>query len=150
VRAVDSIADACRHADIICGCTHAAEPVITRNLIDPGTHVTSVGYNIDGREVDGETVRDSLLVVESRATITLPPPAGANDIAWAIRDGIIAQDHIHAEIGELVAGTKPGRTSPEQLTLYKSVGNAVQDAAAAALVFRRATDQGVGRDVVLG
>jgi ornithine cyclodeaminase len=104
---------------------------------------------MDGREVDAETVRDSLVVVESRAAVLAPPPAGSNDLLWAIRDGAITADHIHAEIGELVSGTKPGRTSPRQLTLYKSVGVAVQDAAAAALVLAAARERGVGRTVTI-
>lgn len=147
VRAVGDLGEACEDAAIVAAATHATEPVVRRALLAPGTHVTSVGYNIEGREVDEQTVRDALLVVESRATIVLPPPAGANDIAWPIRDGIIGDDHVHAEIGELVAGTRPGRSSDEQLTLYKSVGNAVQDAAAAALVLAAARARGVGFDV---
>jgi ornithine cyclodeaminase len=66
-----------------------------------------------------------------------------------IRDGVITADHVHAELGELVAGTKPGRGSREQITLYKSVGVAVQDAAAAALVVAAARERGVGEEIEL-
>ena len=83
----------------------------------------------------------------SPAPAASPFPSGANDLLWPIRDGLVDQSHIHAELGELVAGTKPGRTSEEQLTLYKSVGVAVQDAAAAGLVLRRAREQGLGRNL---
>src|SRR5581483_1339412 len=89
-------------------------------------------------EIAGEVVRDALVVVESRAAALAPFPAGSNDLLWAIRDGLVDASRVHPELGELVEGTKPGRTSDDQLTLYKSVGVAVQDAAAASLVLRRA------------
>ncbi|HYV02607.1 MAG TPA: ornithine cyclodeaminase family protein, partial [Actinomycetota bacterium] len=87
---------------------------------------------------------DSVLVVESRAAVLAPFPSGASELRIAIEEGVIAEDDIHAEIGELVAGVRPGRTSPDQITLYKSVGVAVQDAAAAALVLEAARERGVG------
>jgi ornithine cyclodeaminase len=130
--------EAVRGADVVCATTHSPEPVVHRAWLSPGAHVTSVGFNPDGREIDGETVRDALVVVESRSAALAPFPAGSSDLLLAIRDGLITPDHVHAEIGELVLGTKPGRTSPEQLTLYKSVGVAAQDAAAAALVLKAA------------
>src|SRR5438094_189327 len=114
-----------------------------------GAHVTSVGYNTAGREVDGATFRDALVVVESRAATLAPPPAGSNDIAMAIAEGAMTRDHVHAELGELVSGTRPGRTDRDQITLYKSVGVAVQDAAAAAMVLDAARSAGVGRTVDL-
>jgi alanine dehydrogenase len=146
-RAAASIEDAVRDADIVCATTHALEPVIRRGWLSPGVHVTSVGYNPEGREVDAATVADALVVVESRATALAPAPAGANDITRPIRDGVIGPEHVHAEIGELVEGLRPGRTAAEQITLYKSVGVAVQDAAAAALVLARARETGAGARV---
>ncbi len=139
-----SLEEAVRAADVVCACTHSPEPVVRRAWLRDGAHVTSVGFNTAGREVDGETVRDALVVVESREAALAPPPAGSNDLLWPIRDGLITADHVHAELGELVMGTKPGRTWPEQITLYKSVGNAVQDAAAAALVLAEARRTGAG------
>ena len=85
----------------------------------------------------------------ARAAALAPFPAGANDIGWAIRDGAISADHVHAELGELVAGTRPGRTSDDQITLYKSVGVAAQDAAAAVAVLAAARAAGAGTDVEL-
>jgi alanine dehydrogenase len=146
-RAAASIEDAVRDADIVCATTHALEPVIRRGWLSPGVHVTSVGYNPEGRELDAATVADALVVVESRATALAPAPAGANDITRPIRDGVIGPEHVHAEIGELVEGLRPGRTAAEQITLYKSVGVAVQDAAAAALVLARARETGAGARV---
>ena len=149
VRAVATFEEAMRGADVICATTHPHDPVVRRAHISEGAHVTSVGFAVDGREVDAETVRDSLVVVESRAAALAPPPAGCNDLLWAIRDGAIREDHIATEIGELVAGTKKGRTSPNQITIYKSVGVAVQDAAAAALVLTAARERGIGRMVTI-
>jgi ornithine cyclodeaminase len=120
---------------------------VRRDWLRPGTHVNSVGYNTAGREVDGETVAASLVVIESRTAALAPPPGGSNDLLWPIRDGLIDAKHIHAELGEIVSGTRPGRADATQLTLYKSVGVAVEDAAAAALVLRLARERGVGRTI---
>ena len=136
-------------ADVVCATTHSAEPVVRREWLSAGAHVTSVGYNTAGREVDGATFRDALVVVESRAATLAPPPAGSNDIAMAIAEGAMTRDHVHAELGELVSGTRRGRTDRDQITLYKSVGVAVQDAAAAAMVLDAARSAGVGRTVEL-
>ena len=136
-------------ADIACATTHPSEPVVRREWLAPGTHVTSVGINPPGREVDDATVVDALVCVESRRTALAPYPAGSNDLTDPIGRGLITADHIHAELGELVSGSKPGRTSPDQLTLYKSVGVAVQDAAAAALVIASAKRTGAGQELAL-
>ncbi len=146
-RVADSYSEAIAGADIVCAATHASEPVVRREWLSPGTHVTSVGYNPAGRELDDATVADSLVCVESRRAVLAPIPAGSNDLIEPIQAGVITEDHIHAELGELVAGTRPGRTSPEQITLYKSVGVAVQDAAAAALVLAAARKTGTGLEV---
>jgi len=134
VEAAGSYEEAVRGADLVAATTHSPQPVVEREWLEPGAHVTSVGVNPHGREVDGLVVRDALVVVESRAAALAPFPAGSNDLLWPIRDGLIGESHIHAELGELVLGTRPGRTHPRQITLYKSVGVAVQDAAAASLV----------------
>jgi len=144
-----SFSDAVRAADVVCACTHSAEPVVRRQWLRPGTHVNSVGYNTAGREVDGETVAASLVVVESRGAALAPPPGGSNDLLWPIRDGLITAAHVQAELGELVSGSRPGRADATQLTLYKSVGVAVEDAAAAALVLRLARERGIGRTIEL-
>lgn len=149
VRATGDFAEACRGADIVCATTHSPTPVVRREYLSTGTHVTSVGYNTAGREVDSATVADALVVVESREAVLAAPPSGANDLRVPIEEGLIGPDHIHAELGELVAGIRPGRTSPDQLTLYKSVGVAAQDVAAAALVLAAARATGTGSGVEL-
>jgi len=141
--AVESWDEAVRGADVVAATTHATEPVVLREWLEPGVHVNSVGANPAGRgEVDAATVRDALVAVEFRESTLAPPPAGAAEF----RDGV-PPDVV--ELGELVAGTKPGRTSPDQITLYKSVGVAVQDAAAAALVLAAAHERSIGRKIEL-
>ena len=144
-----NIEEAVREGDVVCACTHSAEPVVRRDWLKPGAHVNSVGYNTAGREVDGATFRDALVVVESRSAALAPPPAGSNDIAMAIAEGAMTREHVHAELGELVSRTRPGRADARQITLYKSVGVAVQDAAAAAMVLESARRAGVGRTIDL-
>ncbi len=142
-RAVSSYEEAIRGADVVAATTHSTEPIVRREWLSPGVHVNSVGLNPAGREVDEKTVADALLVVESRESALAAPPAGAPELV-----GINPAD-VHAELGELVAGTKPGRSSLDQITLYKSVGVAVQDVAAAALVLAAARGRSVGRAIEL-
>jgi ornithine cyclodeaminase len=133
---------AVRGADVVHACTHSPEPVVRHEWVMPGTHVSSVGYNAPGSELDPELVAASTLVVESRESAFAPPPAGAPELAG--RDPASAM-----ELGEIVAGTRPGRTSAAEITLYKSVGVAVQDLAAAALVLAAARERGAGLEVSL-
>jgi len=142
--AVDSWQAALDGADVVAATTHADEPVVRREWLSPGVHVNSVGLNQTGREVDAATVAEALLVVESRASSLAPPPAGAPELAG------MSPEAVHAELGELVRGEKPGRTSADQITLYKSVGVAVQDVAAAALVLEAARARRIGIDIDLG
>lgn len=149
IEAVPSYRDALNGADIACATTHAADPVIRRPWLTAGVHVTSVGYNRAGRELDDATVAEALICVESRQAALAAFPTGSNDLLIPIRDGVITADHVHAELGELVAGTKPGRSTPGQITVYKSVGVAVQDAAAVALVLAAAHQQDIGEQITL-
>jgi ornithine cyclodeaminase/alanine dehydrogenase-like protein (mu-crystallin family) len=146
-RGVASYAEALDGAEIACGTTADGDPAIRRSWLSPGVHVTSVRFG--GREIDDATVADALVCVETRAAALAPFPAGAADLLEPVHAGVIAEEHLHAELGELVAGTRPGRTADDQITLYKSVGVAVQDAAATALVLRAARDRGIGMDVPL-
>ena len=135
-----SIEEAVRSADVVCATTHAREPVILREWLRPGAHLNSVGLNPQGRELD--EVAGALVAVESRASACAPPPAGANELR--------AYPAAHlVELGELLSGSRAGRTSPDQVTIYKSVGVAAEDAAAAALVLRRAREHGLGRSLGL-
>ena len=149
VRAADSYEAALDGAGIASATTDAVEPVVRRAWLAPGVHVTSVGFNPAGREVDDATVADALVCVESRGAVLAPPPAGSPDLIGPVRDGLVAEEAL-VEVGELVTGRRPGRASAEQVTLYKSVGVAVQDAAAAALVLAAARERGAGREMDLG
>lgn len=142
--AAASFEDAVRGADVVAATTHATEPVVLREWLDPGVHVNSVGANPAGSgEVDSAIVRDAAVVaVEYRESTLAPPPAGASEFREGAPGNVV-------ELGELVAGAKEGRTSREQVTLYKSVGVAVQDAAAAALVLAAARERSVGREIEL-
>jgi ornithine cyclodeaminase len=109
----------------------------------PGTHVSSVGYGHGGSELDSEIVsRADLVVVEQRDSAFAPLPAGAPELDPLGPDGVV-------ELGEIIAGSRDGRTSNEQITLYKSVGVAVQDLAAAALVLDAARERGAGSEIQL-
>ena len=126
--AVDTFEEAVAGADVVCACTSTAEPVLRRDWLDPGTHVTSVGSSMDGPELDRETITAGLLVIESRVAFQ-PPPAGSHEL-----QGL--DPSVAVELGEVLSGSHPGRTSPEEITVYKSMGHAVEDAVAAALVLK--------------
>jgi ornithine cyclodeaminase len=143
-RAVASFPEAMRDAGIVCATTSTVEPVVRREWLAPGAHVTSVGFG--GREVDDATVADAVVCVESRASVLAPLPAGSLDIQQPLERGVLREADL-VEIGELVAGERTG--AGDGLTLYKSVGVAVQDAAAAALVLAAARERGIGRNVQL-
>jgi alanine dehydrogenase len=140
--AAESFEDAVRGADIVCATTHSPEPVVRRAWLAPGTHVTSVGVNPDGSELEDAAVADACVFVESRDAVLAPFPAGANDLRGVDRERL-------TELGEVLTGARPGRTDAEQLTVYKSVGVGVMDAAAAALVLRAAAERGAGIEVEL-
>ncbi|HET9754814.1 MAG TPA: ornithine cyclodeaminase family protein, partial [Myxococcales bacterium] len=122
-----SIEEAVRAADVICATTHAREPAIRIEWLRPGAHLCSVGLNPQGREVD--SLRGALVAVEARASAFAAFPAGANELREVAPEEAV-------ELGELISGARAGRTSPAQITAYKSVGIAAEDAAAAALVLR--------------
>jgi ornithine cyclodeaminase len=136
-------------ADVICATTDAPQPVVFGQWLEPGVHVNSVGLNVNGRELDDAVVTRSSIFVELREAALTPSAGGANDLTWPIEAGTISESDILAEIGELVLGQHEGRTSDEQITLYKSVGVAVQDAVAAGLVMQVAEEAGVGTQVEL-
>jgi len=141
--------DAVRSADVVCAATHAASPVLRREWLRPGAHVNSVGYNTSGDgEVDPAVIRDALVVVESLAAALAPAPAGAVELLRAVEQHAIDASQI-VEIGQVAAGTARGRAGDAQLTLYKSVGVAAQDAAAAVLVLAAAQERGVGTSIAM-
>ena len=137
-------AEAVREADIVCAATTSATPVFADEDICPGTHINAIGsFKPSVQEIPSATVVRSLVVVDSREAAL----AETGDLLIPIGQGLMSAEDIHAELGELVLGRKPGRTSPDQVTLFKSVGIAVQDAVAASHALRRARDLGLGEEV---
>lgn len=140
-RRVDDPSEAIERADIIIVATSSSTPVFDGSRVAPGTHVTGVGsFTAEMREVDTALVTRARVVVDQREAVL----AEAGDIAGPIADGVLDESVMSAEIGEIVLGRAPGRTSPEEITFFKSVGNAVQDVAVAALVLERAEKAGRG------
>ena len=135
-RAVGSFEDAVRGADVVACCTDAHEPVIRRDWLKSGVHVSSVGGTF-GPEIDPQTMSAARVFVEWRGAATNPPPAGAHEL-----QGLDAERL--TEVGEVLAGTRPGRVSETEITVYKSTGHAVEDAATARLVYDRARAEGAG------
>src|SRR3954454_21122364 len=146
VRTVDSYEEALDGADVVCATTVPGDPVVRRAWLGPGAHVCSVGWHPTGREVDDATVGDALVVVESRDAVL--GPTGSRDLLGPIEDGVLGRDDV-VELGEVIGGTRPGRSDSGQLTLYKSVGVAVQDATAATLVLAAARAAGAAGEVEL-
>jgi ornithine cyclodeaminase len=131
-------------ADIVCTATTSTTPVFADADLKPGTHVSAIGsYTPEMQEAPAETVARALVVVDSRSA-TL---AETGDLLQPMQAGLFGEEHIYAELGEIVLGRKPGRSSPEQITYFKSVGIAVQDAMAAQLALRNADKMGIGQNV---
>jgi ornithine cyclodeaminase/alanine dehydrogenase-like protein (mu-crystallin family) len=144
--AADSAEEAVNGAAIVVLATSAKEPVVQSDWIADGTHICAVGAcRPDQREMEGALVGRSRVFVDSRAGAL----AEAGDIVLAIRDGAFAPGRIAGELGELAAGRVPGREHAAQITLFKSLGMAVEDVAAAHLAYVRATERGLGRGIVV-
>jgi alanine dehydrogenase len=139
--AADDLEAAVRAADVIALTTAAPEPMIHAEWVKPGAHVSSVGYHPPRGELPRELAERGRLFVETRAAFAAPP-VGCAELA-----GLDPDDG--TELGELLAGTKPGRRSAEEITVYKAMGHVVEDVVAAGLVHRRALERGVGRVVAI-
>jgi alanine dehydrogenase len=144
VKVAASAEDAVKHSDIVVTVTTAKEPILKSEWLNAGVHINAVGsHRPDLREVDGATLARAKVVVDSREAIMTE----CGDILLALKEKSIPEDVIHAEIGEVLAGMKSGRESAGEITLYKSVGIAIQDVATANLVYHRALDRKVGTQV---
>ena len=140
--AVESFEEAARGADVIAMCTHSSTPVVRREWVGPGTHVTSVGYSAPHGELDRALADAANLFVESRAAAFSAPPAGCMELAGMDPEKA-------SEMGEILLGKRPGRRSHDEITVYKSMGHAVEDLAAASLVYKEAQARGAGSTVEL-
>jgi alanine dehydrogenase len=128
--------EAVRDADIVCLCTSAQEPPVRAEWIAPGAHVTSVGFNPPGGELDPALIDRGRLFVES-ADAFLPPPVGSAEL-----QGL--DPETGTELGEVILGRRPGRASPAEITIYKSMGHAMEDVVTASLVYQAAVAEGAG------
>ena len=141
-----SAEEAVRGADVVVTATSAREPILHRAWLKPGAHVNAVGSSLaTTRELDTATVADASLFVDRRESTVNE----AGDYLLPLSEGAIGPEHIRAELGELLVGDADGRRSDDEITVFKSLGLAVEDLASAAFVLRRAEDLGVGTVVDL-
>ena len=137
IEAVESASAAVADADVVITATNASEPVIDAADLSPGTHVTAMGqYDPNKRELDHETIRRATYVPDLRARVQ----QDAGSFLSAQEAGVVDEDHVHAELGEVVAGVEPGRTSDDEITVFDSGGTGIETAAAAKLLYEKARE----------
>ena len=142
-----SAREASSGADIVCATTSATEPVLLGEWLAPGTHVNAVGASQrHAREIDSAVVVRSRLYVDRRESALKEP----GDIITPLERGEITPDHIVGEIGEVIVGTAPGRRADDEITLFKSLGLAIEDLASAHYLYAEARRQNAGVEVALG
>jgi ornithine cyclodeaminase len=136
--------EAIESTDIICTATNSAKPVFNGLKLKPGTHINAIGsYKPHVQELDEETIKRSLIIVDSREDAL----AETGDLIIPIQKGVINSKHIHCELGELLLGSHIGRQNEQQITLFKSVGLAIQDNYAAEHALKEAKLQKIGNEV---
>jgi ornithine cyclodeaminase/alanine dehydrogenase-like protein (mu-crystallin family) len=132
-------------ADVITCATTATAPLFDGRRLAPGAHVDAVGaFQPTVRELDSETVRRARVVVDHPGAVD-----SAGDLVIPLKEGVVGRDHVGGDLADLVSGRVAGRTRPDEITLFKSVGFALEDLAAASLAYTRAKERGVGREVSL-
>ena len=140
-RAVDSIQEAVSHADIVCLCTSSPEPVIQKDWIKQGAHISSVGYRPPGSELPRDLIEASHIFVESKVAFN-DPPVGCSELQGLNPD-------FGSELGEFLSNQKEGRRNEAEVTIYKSMGHAMEDLVAANLVYQKAVEQNIGKTIEL-
>lgn len=137
---MENIRDAVGGSDIVITCTTARRYFIEREMVRPGTFVPGVGAdNEEKQELDPQLLAESTLVAD-----LIEQCAAIGDLHRALDTGVMSRTDVHAELGEVIAGLKPGRTSVDEIIVFDSSGTALQDVAAAAAVYRRALEHGDG------
>lgn len=135
-----------RESDVICTATTARSPVFSDSDLKPGVHINAIGaFTPEMQEIPPETVARAYVVVDSVEAVL----AEAGDLIQPLQQGIVTREHLSTELGQILAGKAPGRTSDDQITLFKSVGNAVQDMITAAYAVREALASGRGQQIDL-
>ncbi len=146
IEVVNSPEEAVRGADVIVTTSTSRTPIVELQWLKPGVHINGVGSHAPGvRELAGEVIATARVVMDSREAALQE----AGDLLMPIADGLVTAQQLSDELGEVVEGLKPGRTSADQITVYKSVGIAIQDMAVANLVYRKALAAKVGTEVEL-
>jgi len=140
-RAVDSIQEAVSHADIVCLCTSSPDPVIKKDWLKEGVHISSVGYRPPGGELPRDLVEASHIFVESKVAFN-DPPVGCSELQGLSAD-------FGTELGEFLLSQKEGRRNETEITIYKSMGHAMEDLVAANLVYQKAIEQNIGKQIEL-
>jgi alanine dehydrogenase len=144
VAAVASSAAAVEEADIVITATTASEPVFDGDLLADGTHVTAMGqYHPEKRELDATTIERATYVPDLRERVS----QDAGSFIAAVEEGRVPADHVHAELGDVVAGNATGRESDDDITVFDSGGTAIETVAAAHMLYERAKDEGLGSDI---
>jgi len=147
VRAAASPKQAVRDADIICTATTSSEPVFNDADLRPGVHINAIGaFTPRTREIPGETILRAKVVTDSLAAVLAD---GAGDLSVPIREGLMTPDHVHADLGEVVMGIKAARENADEVTVFKAVGNAVQDVSVASEIMKAASEKALGIEVEL-
>ena len=132
---------ALKDADLIVTATSARQPVIERQWVSRGAHINAIGtYSPRAREIDGATMAAARIFVDYRESAMNE----SGDYLLAVEEGLITAESLEAEIGEVLLGEKPGRTSEDEITLFKSLGLAVEDMACAEYLFAKAKTENVG------
>jgi ornithine cyclodeaminase/alanine dehydrogenase-like protein (mu-crystallin family) len=145
LRPAADLAEATRGADIIVACTTAQQPYLGPEHVEPGVFVAAVGADAPHKnELQPDLLRAATLVVDSFAQAL-----AMGDTRHAVAAGVLSERDVHAELGEIVCGRKPGRTRADEITIFDSTGVAVQDVASAAWAYERAVEQGLGRTIAL-
>ncbi|WP_395448970.1 ornithine cyclodeaminase family protein [Aminobacter sp. UC22_36] len=140
----DSAQAAVADADVVCTLTGSKEPIVELGWLKPGCHINAVGSsNRTARELGDDIVAASAFFVDSRSQAAVE----CGELLQPLERGVIGPDHARAELGEVLAGLRPGRTSLTELTVFKSLGIAVEDAAAAIRAVNNAIDKGLGQKV---
>lgn len=144
LKAVDSVGEVTKGSDIIITCTPSPMPYLMGDMLDAGVHVSAIGADTAAkRELDTSVLtRADKLVVDFKDQAFV-----VGDFAVPLKEGVISKGDLYAELGEIVAGKKAGRTSDGEVTLFKATGLAIQDVGTAFKVYQMAKERGIGRDI---
>jgi len=144
IKAVDSVADAARNSDIVITCTPSTKPFLKGEMLEAGVHVSAIGADVSAkRELNTSVLtRADKLVVDFKAQAFV-----VGDFAVPLKEGTVKEEDVYAELGEIVAGKKKGRTSDDEITLFKATGLAIQDVGTAYKVYQLAQERGIGIEI---